>query len=491
MKPLPVAGWGRTLVLMLALAAVPAGALAQAPAPAPTASAAPVPAPTLQPATSPLQLPFPIFGTPVPGVVGTPSTAYPQVDLKQAVAVAVGRSPVLASARADAALAAVTVRLVTAAALPNVSAGASTSRVRGRTSSTTTTGISTSTAITSNQLSVDLRQLIFDGFHTEQQIESASASEVAAADTYRSQLQTLAFNVAQAYYGALSAERTTGAELASLKNAQTQRDLVAAQAAAGTVARSDISNAELQVAQARLAVIKAQADALNALASFATTLGLSPDQIVQPVDDVPSGNPASMSSILVPSYQDALKRAYTLRPDYAAAQAQVNAAQHDVRAARALRWPTVAGTASTGSSSTDLSGGSFQPTWSLGAALTLPIYEGGAIAAQVQQAEQQELKTEAAARSTDLSVQTSVKQALIGLASAKSALVAANQERATADVSLRATEARYKAGVTTLPLLLQAQTGYTQALVDQVNAAYGLRQAEQQYLFAIGDNVRP
>jgi outer membrane protein TolC len=54
---------------------------------------------------------------------------------------------------------------------------------------------------------------------------------------------------------------------------------------------------------------------------------------------------------------------------------------------------------------------------------------------------------------------------------------------------LNATQAQYRFGVTTLPLLLNAQVGLTTALSDQVTAVYALRQAEQAYLYAIGANT--
>jgi hypothetical protein len=53
---------------------------------------------------------------------------------------------------------------------------------------------------------------------------------------------------------------------------------------------------------------------------------------------------------------------------------------------------------------------------------------------------------------------------------------------------LASTQAQFKAGVTTLPLLLNAQVGLTQALTDQSTAVYTLRQAEQAFLYAEGAN---
>ena len=56
---------------------------------------------------------------------------------------------------------------------------------------------------------------------------------------------------------------------------------------------------------------------------------------------------------------------------------------------------------------------------------------------------------------------------------------------------MQATQAQYRAGVTTLPLLLNAETQLTQALTDQVTVIYTLRQAEQTYLYDVGANYDP
>ncbi len=49
------------------------------------------------------------------------------------------------------------------------------------------------------------------------------------------------------------------------------------------------------------------------------------------------------------------------------------------------------------------------------------------------------------------------------------------------------TQIQYRAGITNLALLLNAQSGLTQAQTDRLDAVYALRQAEQAYLFALGD----
>jgi outer membrane protein TolC len=88
-------------------------------------------------------------------------------------------------------------------------------------------------------------------------------------------------------------------------------------------------------------------------------------------------------------------------------------------------------------------------------------------------------------------VQLNVKQTLTNLVAAGAALLETQQEYATALINVESTQAQYRAGVTTLPLLLNAQVQLTQALSDQVTTVYSLRENEQAYLYAIGANYDP
>jgi outer membrane protein TolC len=78
---------------------------------------------------------------------------------------------------------------------------------------------------------------------------------------------------------------------------------------------------------------------------------------------------------------------------------------------------------------------------------------------------------------------------LVSLVSAYAALQQVNAELTQAQTVLRSTQAQYAAGVTTLPLLLNAQVGISTALFDEVTALYNVRQAEQALLFAEGANA--
>jgi len=108
------------------------------------------------------------------------------------------------------------------------------------------------------------------------------------------------------------------------------------------------------------------------------------------------------------------------------------------------------------------------------------------VAAQVQGQLDQAVAT---LQTTKLAIQLNVKQTLVNLIAARAAFQQTQAELAKAQEVLGATQAQYQAGVTTLPLLLNAQVGLTQALTDQVTALYTLRQAEAAFLFAEGANA--
>jgi len=457
----------------------------------------PFPLTTLAPLTGQTSLPYPAYGSPVPGVdAGTPAPGLSAtITLQQAEMIGFARSPLLASARGDVAVQAAAVRLAQAGLLPSLAGSAgygfAHTQPGGFSSTTTSSGVvvpASKTTSTSATFALQLRQLIYDGGKTAYGIRAATSAETALADTYRRELQTVAFNVATAYYAYLAAQRTTQVDLEIVREDTVQEDLVRAQVRAGTTARSDIATVQLPVAQARVAVVRAQGAELSAEATFANAMGLDANVKLQPVDDAPVFTASQVSSIPIPSYDAALKRALALRPDYDSAVQIVNAGQSDLRAARLGLFPTLTGSGSANDNSTNSSAGAFRNNQQIGVSLAIPIFDQGITAADVASARGALDKDYAALQNEALTVGLNVKQSLTALVSARAALDQTQQEYATALTSLQATQAQYRAGVTTLPLLLNAQVGLTQALTDQVNAVYTLRQSEQSYLYAIGAN---
>lgn len=505
-----------SLVLAGGLLGAIAATAPAAAAPQPIATVTPIPAKPLErivPTPFPIQtpgpltgdevLPYPAYGTPVPGVdAGVRAAGVPTaISLQNAIAIGFARSPALAAARADVGIEEAAARLAGAGLLPALSASAALDRSHNQPggnsnfSTTGNAGTSVSTAaranatnVTSANVGLQLRQLIYDGGKIAASVRAARRSETAFADTYRRQLQTVAYNVAVAYYNYLAAQRTRQVDFEIVRQDLTQENLVRAQVRAGTEAAAQIATVQLTTAQSRLAVIRAQSTELSDGAAFANAMGLDANIRVQPIDDAPVFTSGAVSTLPIPTYDAALVRALALRPDYDAAKQTIGQATENLRAARLGLFPTLAGNASAQDASTDTNLGAFRNSQSIGLSLSIPIFDQGVTAANVASARASIDRATANAQTTSLGIALAIKQALTGLVSSQAALVQTQQEYATAITNVRSTQAQYRAGVTTLPLLLNAQVQLAQSLTDQVTAVYALRQAEQTYLFAVGAN---
>lgn len=427
---------------------------------------------------------------PAGAVTTRPQAGVPQqVTLQQAIAIAVEKSPVLASARANRELTQIPVNLAHTAIFPNISATGSVTRSnssgRGTTNQNGQQTIGGS--FTSTGLNANLRQLIYDGGKVIAQIHQARANAVAGSQTYERQLETLTFNVASAYFTALQDEAATRLAAQVVNQNTVQESLVRAQLQAGTASRVDLATAEVPVAQARVSLVRAQGTQATALAAFANALGLDADIAVAPANAANTTSTTPLVPVL--SYDQALTRALLLRPDYLAAQSTVLAAKYNVQVQRSGYYPTLTGSATYGTNSTTVSGTDFRPSSSIGATLSIPIFDQGVTRAQTEQAQAQLDLAQSQLDQTKLGVELDVRSALVGLVTAQGAVAQSQAELNQAKTVLSATQAQYKAGVTTLPLLLNAQVQLTSAQTDQLNAIYQLRQAEQTYLFALGQNT--
>jgi outer membrane protein TolC len=245
--------------------------------------------------------------------------------------------------------------------------------------------------------------------------------------------------------------------------------------------------AQIPTAQALVQVARARGQDVAALAAFDNALGLHADAGVEPVEDPASETSASLIPSEPSGYAAAVAHAIAVRPDYRSAERAIVAANQTLRAARALTSPQVNLVANAGVATFPGSGIGTLPNNFVGATMTLPFYDQGIKNAQSQSAAIGVDVREATLAQVELGIESDVRQALGTLTGARDALVQAEAELRTAREVLVDTQEQYRAGITNLALLLNAQSGLTQAQTDRLVSVYALRQAEQAYLFALGD----
>jgi outer membrane protein TolC len=339
--------------------------------------------------------------------------------------------------------------------------------------------------VTNESVRATITQLIYDGGRVIAGIRTAKEADISGRDTLVRQLQTLAFNVANAYYGVLEADATVDADALVVRQFETQENAISAQIRAGAAARSDLAAAQAQTANARGALVAAQSSAIGAQATFATTLGLDADTAIQP--QRLASSPPQVRTL---PYQQALQQALTLRPDYLAAIHTVESSQENVRFAKLARFPLITANGSSGTGRILASGPNgalpFSGTGQLGASISIPLYDQGLTNFNVAVAASQLDQANAALVSTKLTVQADVRTALSQVISARAVLVQAQAGLTSAVVNVQATQARYKVGAATITDIVTAQSLFATASSTYVNALYSERISEERYTFALG-----
>ncbi|HUA08034.1 MAG TPA: TolC family protein [Candidatus Acidoferrales bacterium] len=452
-----------------------------------------VPTPAPMPTTSGTPIPYPAYGTPAPDVAaqaqkpGVPVT----VTLKSAIDIAVAQSPAFASERAAYYQIAAKYGAARGALGPSLSASGSVDRSWGRSLSGASPSPSSGPNsvngyVTTEQGSVSVSQLIFDGGHLIEGLRSAQFADVAGRDTLLRQLQTLAFTVATNYYALLEDNAAVASDNSLVREFEINEQFVSAEIRTGAAPRSDLAAAQFETAQARGALVTAQGNQIAAQATFATSLGLDADTLIQPTP-----LEASPPQVKILSYQQALAEAFKLRPDFLAAQATVDSNKANLLYAELGRVPTVTlnGSAGTGR---DLvypnAMTSWSPSGSIGATISLPIWDQGLTDYNIHVAKDQLDQAVAGLSTSRLQVQSDVRGGLAGLISARANLVQAEAEVTSSTVSLQATQAQYKVGASTITAIVTAEANLATAQTSYVQALYGERLAEQQYTYALGSS---
>ncbi len=401
--------------------------------------------------------------------------------MQQAVALAVVLSPAFATERAQYDAIRAKYGAEQSALFPSVEIVASATRLYGFQITNTGTGNGTG-ASNPTELKADalLQQLIYDGGRVIAAIKSARSANIAGNETLLRQLQTLEHTVAGAYYNVLSANATIDSSATLVREFELQERSVRAQINSGAAARSDLANAQFQTAQARNTLVTAQGQAIANQSTFATTIGLDADTEV-----VPQAIPPDMSST-TPSYQKSVAQGLLLRPDYLAAQNTEFSDQYNLQYARGAHYPSIVANGDVGEARITGEQRTFGASQSLGATLTIPIFDQGLTNYNVAVAASQLDQAKAGLIQTRLQVESDVRTAVAGLISARASAVQAQAEVDSARVALDAAQAQYRVGTATVVDVTTAEANLATAQTAYITAIYAVHNAVDTYNFAVG-----
>jgi outer membrane protein len=452
------------------------------PAQAPNASTAPAqertpyhPQEKKMEAPPPLQIPAPRHS--FPDVPITPITAG------EAARLALLHQPSITVARANVMTANAKVQQVGAALNPSLLTNA---QYTGATlptaplvgiggSGSTTAGLPP--AFLGYQMSTTANQLIFDFNHTVEQVRRSRSKAESAAFSLTTAESTLVIQVKFAYYTFVQNTRLVTVNEKDLETQQAHLELAQERYNAGVGLPSDVVRAQAAVSQSIFNLTQARTNESVSRVNLATLIGVDPRT---PLTGSDEEEPVTDISVPETLYQEA----HYNRPEIKQAQADVDAAEHQLRAAYSTNAPAFSGQAGWSSRGNQLPpAGSY---FSTGLVMQFYLYDGGLTSGLVKEALAGRMSALASLEIAKQNIRSEVSQSYVNLVAAEQKLNAAKAGEASAAEALRLNEGRYKAGVGTFIDVLDAQNALLQARTNAVNARSAYDQSKAALSYSIG-----
>ncbi len=285
--------------------------------------------------------------------------------------------------------------------------------------------------------------------------------------------------VAGTYLQLLATAARVESQRAQVDNARAVNKQAEVRKTAGTNARIDVVRTlvELETQQQRLNAL--QSDVRKQKIGLARLIGLPLDR------ELSLSEALGFPPLAVPDAASEIQHAFASRPDLKAAQAQVEAAQRVVSAARAERLPSASINGDYGVSGPNPA--STHGVFSVTGSVNVPIWLGGRVKADVEQAEVALAQRKAELADQQGEVEQEVRTSLIELETAVGQVRLAEQNRGYAGETLREARDRFGLGVATTVEVVQAEEQVASAESDYLSSLYSFELARVALARARGE----
>ena len=452
----------------VALGVLPGSVSAQAPPPQP-----PQPAPQQAP--------------PAPAPTGPPAATAPVLSLDEAVAISLEQQPLILQQLANYAAARYRVNQALSPLLPqltgNVFATRSKSIIGNSTSQTLGSPIiiNNRAAVTNRDFGenfaaqVTMSQLLFDFGKSIAATDAAKKNAQSALEGIELQRQLITQAVKEAYTNVNFAQRLILVQKQAVERAELNYKSAKGFFEVGTRPKSDVARAAVDVANAKVDLIRAVNAERTAIVALNTAMGFQADRPLKVQDNL------VYTPTPIDSFPKLMDEALRQRPEYRQARLAVESSEASERQTFRNFFPDITGTGTYGGARTDLN-----EQWSATLNLTWSIFDGGNRIAKYQEAKANTESSRASVKATELNISKDVESAQIAVQEASERIQAAQTAVESAQENFRLAQGRFDAGVGTILDLTDAQLALTQALNSEAQALADYRIALARLDRAVG-----
>lgn len=329
------------------------------------------------------------------------------------------------------------------------------------------------------QFTLALNIPIFTGGRLVSGFKQANYQVKSSQEGVRQSRQNVIFNTKRAFYGVLLVREFVKVAREAVDVAEKLHENIKIQHEVGLASKFDLLRSEVQVANLKPSLIRAQNNLKAAELSLKNVLGMDQSQPID-VQGEMEFKPVQ------PDLEACLKTALENRPELKQFRLQKKVAGEAVNMAQASGLPSVSisGQYNYWADQFDFKEDNWQNFYALNLLVNIPLFNGLATHAKVAQAKTAVRELEFNQKGLTDQIRLEVRQAVLHLEEARQSLMSQEKNVDQAQESSRIAELNFEEGLVTVldvqqahAALAQAKTNYSQALYDYVVAQAELNKA--------------
>jgi outer membrane protein len=304
-----------------------------------------------------------------------------------------------------------------------------------------------------------------------------SSAIVSGLDSLSTREQVILLVVSQ-YIGTLRATADVQASQSRVDLAQALYDQAADLQKQGVGTGIDTLRANVELQNEKQRLIEAQAQRETNIFGLSRLLNLDPRQEVDLADSL------SFFETPQPGLDESIEQGLAARPEWKSLEEQIKSANYEKKASSESRLPS--GHFSGNYTQLGTSPTAVIPTYTYSGSVSMPIFTGGRIHAEIARANLEIQRIEQQQDDLRNQIALEVKTALINLGSARNEVQVANSGVQLSNEEVDQARDRFRAGVANNIEVIQAQDSLARANDNQIAALYRFNQARADLARSIG-----
>ena len=413
-------------------------------------------------------------------------SAQKQLGLDEAIQIALNRNTILLKSTNSLKSSETNVKSAIGNFLPSLGANAGWQYNRNETDVASTTITSHSRNYTAG---VGSSWTLFDGLSNFASL-SQSQNELEAARYNVDRLkQDIVFQTISLYYDVINTMQLLKFKEDDVKWNQKNLETITERNRLGSVTLADVYAQQVRLGNAELEVIRTKNNLETSKSELLSFLGLDVLETYEFTDTLFAGEIDKVKRDLDLDYSnlsELVAKAFENRYDFKSAQLNLESANDGITIARSGHLPTLTNTVNYGVGADNIKNMFDNRNLSIGLSLNIPIFSGFAVENRVQFAEVQAENKKIELTELERDIKKSIQKTYLDLQAAEKGLKVSEKNVLAAQENLKIESEKYSLGAGTLLNVLIANSEFTNAQTNYINAQFAYITLSEQLKYYLG-----